>query len=80
MKSSIEKGKIIVNCSQCLAGIVKQGKYETSSELENIGVISASDMTTEAAITKLMYLAGNISSIKERKILFSKNLRGEISN
>lgn len=80
LKSSIEKGKIIVNCSQCLAGIVKQGKYETSSELENIGVISASDMTTEAAITKLMYLAGNISSIKERKILFSKNLRGEISN
>ena len=80
LQSAIQKGKLIVNCSQCISGIVKQGKYEASSELEKIGVLSAFDMTTEAALTKLMYLAGNVSSIEKRKVLFLKNLRGEISN
>ena len=39
LESAIHNGKIILNISQCLAGAVSQGFYETSSQLEKIGVI-----------------------------------------
>jgi len=80
LENAIEAGKCIVNCSQCLAGEVTQGKYETSSELHKIGIISANDMTTETAITKLMFLDGLCDTTEEKKSLFIKPLRGEISN
>ena len=69
-----------MNCSQCLRGSVKQGQYESSSELEKIGVISAMDMTTETAITKLMYLKGKGLETEDIKSKFKLSLRGEISN
>ena len=68
-----------MNCSQCLSGEVKQGKYETSTYLTKFGVVSAKDMTTESAITKLMYLDGICTNLEEKKTLFIKSLRGEIS-
>ena len=80
LKTAINKGVFIVNCSQCLSGEVTQGKYETSSDLNKIGVVSAKDMTTESALTKLMYLDGIGASLEEKKSLFIKSLRGEISN
>ena len=79
LKKSINNGKIIVNCSQCLRGSVQQGKYENSSELKRIGVISAKDMTTETAITKLMYLRGKELKNDEIKTQFKLSLRGEIT-
>ena len=80
IKSAISKGVFIVNCSQCLSGKVNQGQYETSSALNKVGVVSAKDMTTESAITKLMYLDGICKNLEEKKTLFIKSLRGEISN
>lgn len=80
LKTAINKGVFIVNCSQCLSGEVKQGKYETSTYLNKFGVVSAKDMTTESAITKLMYLDGICTNLEEKKTLFIKSLRGEISN
>ena len=80
LTTAINKGVFIVNCSQCLSGEVTQGKYETSSDLNKIGVLSAKDMTTESVITKLMYLDGICTSVEEKKTLFIKSLRGEISN
>ena len=79
MKEAIENGKIIVNCSQCLRGSVQQGKYENSSELKRIGVISAKDMTTETAIAKLMYLRGKELKDDEIKTQFKLSLRGELT-
>ena len=80
LQDSIKKQVFIVNCSQCLIGEVSQGKYEVSDYLDKIGVISARDMTIESSITKLMFLDGICNTYEEKKSLFIKSLRGEISN
>jgi len=80
LKTAIENNIIILNVTQCQVGMVEMGKYETSIKLKEIGVISGRDITTEAAVTKLMYLLGNISERKKVSELLSKSIVGEISN
>ncbi|NNC46049.1 MAG: type I asparaginase [Winogradskyella sp.] len=76
---AIKSGMHIINVTQCAGGSVSMGQYETSEQLKSIGVISGKDMTTEAAITKLMYLLGEDVNPKEFKQIFETPIRGEMS-
>jgi L-asparaginase len=79
LAGAINRGVIIVNISQCSGGRVIQGRYETSKALQNIGVISGADMTTEAAVTKLMLLLGEYGEEQTRQLV-GKDLSGELTN
>lgn len=78
LKAASEKGIIIYNVSQCSGGEVRQGDYDTGKRLQDAGVISGKDSTTEAAVCKLMYLLALNNSISETKKLLQENLRGEV--
>ncbi len=79
LKQAIDRGVLVCNVSQCQGGSVDMGKYETGLGMEKIGVVSGYDMTTEAAVTKLMYLLGNGYPQDRLKKYFQKSLRGEMT-
>jgi L-asparaginase len=79
LEEAIKGGLLIYNVTQCKSGSVELGKYETSLDLGRIGVIGGYDITTESALSKLMYLIGE-EYPKERIIeLLQKPIRGEMT-
>ena len=80
LKEAVEQGILIVNVTQCKGGgRVEAGLYGASIALSEIGVISGRDITTEAAIAKMMYLLGQELSNEEVKRQMNVSLRGEMN-
>ncbi|MBO6630321.1 MAG: asparaginase [Psychroserpens sp.] len=79
LKATIKRGVPIVNVTQCSGGSVNMGQYATRAQLKSIGLISGRDITSEAALTKMMYMLGEGVSIKTFKTIFETALRGEMS-
>lgn len=79
LQEATEQGLVIVNCTQCLQGTVHMDDYVTGSALAKAGVISGSDMTTEAALAKLFYLFSIGHSPERVRREIQKNLRGELT-
>lgn len=73
------RGILFVNITQCQAGMVHMGLYETSRDLLEAGVVSGYDSTPECAITKLMFLLGQQLPAEELRSKMNTNLAGEIS-
>ena len=72
-------GTIVVVCTQCPAGTVALGTYEAGSALVKAGAVSGGNMTTEAAITKLIYLLSKNLSEYEIRRFMQTDLRGELT-
>ena len=79
LKTALDKGIQIVNVSQCLGGSVLMGRYETSKALLEMGLINGKDITTEAAVTKLMMLLGKGVKPAEFKREFETPICGEMA-
>ncbi len=79
MQETLGRGVYIVNVTQCRGGAVDMGKYETSVKLKEIGMVSGKDITTEAALTKMMYLLKYTNTLSDFKTYFEDSLRGELT-
>lgn len=79
LRQASQRGVVIVNISQCVAGSVEMGRYDTGYQLKDLGIISGHDSTVEAAITKLMFLLAQYSDPRTIRSLMSQSIAGEMS-
>jgi L-asparaginase len=79
IKQAVERGVLVVACSQCLKGRVSLDTYAAASALGAAGAIGARDMTVEAIVAKLGYLLGQQLPIRQVRRLFVTDMRGELS-
>lgn len=77
--NAVERGIVILNVTQCLNGGINSTRYATGDSLTRAGVVSGHDITSEAAITKMMYLFGMGLPAESVKKYLSYSLCGEVT-
>ena len=79
IRRAVEDGISVVVTTQCLYDSSDLRVYQVGNQLLDLGVIQGRDMTTEAAMTKLMWALGQNMNPEQVKDLFEKSLAGEIT-
>jgi len=79
IRDANERGIVVVNISQCMAGKVEMRRYDAGIQLQQAGVVSGKDSTVESAITKLMFLQAHHDDADQVRLLMQRSIRGEIS-
>ena len=79
IRQLVEEGFPVVVCSQCLYEKSDFSLYEVGRKVLKTGAIPSLDMTTEAAVTKLMWALGQTDDLDEIRRIFQTNFAGEIT-
>ena len=79
IRDAVDRGIVILNVTQCVNGGVRSDLYDTGNSLMRAGVVSGHDITSEAAITKMMYLFGMGLPSETVKRYMNYSLCGEVT-
>ena len=79
IRRAVEDGISIVATTQCLYDSANLEIYQVGGKLLELGVIQGRDMTSEAAMTKLMWALGQDMDRDQVAKLFEQNLAGEVT-
>ena len=78
IQKAVESGVMIFMTSQCIWGRIRMTVYDTGRDLLDMGVIPLSNITSETAMVKAMWVLANHKDIESAKKMMQENIANEI--